>query len=322
MSLSNSMQPKSEPLVERPASLATSYRRTHLAQLESEAVYVIREVAAHFERPVLLFSGGKDSVVLAHLARKAFHPAASPFPLLHVDTGHNFAETLRFRDAFARDTGSALIVRCVQDSIERGSCQDEPGPNPSRNALQSVTLIEALAELGADAALGGGRREEEKARAKERFFSHRDRSGQWDPRNQRPELWGLVNAKRSTGEHFRVFPLANWTELDVWEYVHRESLVLPELYFASERHVVRRNGVLLALGVHNQLLPGEKAERLWVRCRTVGDTTCTGMWESHATTVEQVVAEVASARVSERGGRADDRRSEASMEDRKRQGYF
>jgi sulfate adenylyltransferase subunit 2 len=300
----------------------TGLRRGHLAQLESEAIYVLRETAAQFERPVLLFSGGKDSICMVHLARKAFWPGKIPFPLLHVDTGHNFPETLEFRDRLAASTGAELIVRRVQDSIDAGRCVEEPGPNPSRNALQTVTLLDALRELRADAALGGGRRDEEKARAKERFFSHRDRFGQWDPKNQRPELWNLFNGLRHPGEHFRVFPLSNWTELDVWQYVERERIELPSLYFAHRREVVERDGMLLAVGPHNRALPGERSGVRRVRCRTVGDMTCTGLWESAATTVEEVVREVAAARRAERGGRGDDRRGEAAMEDRKRQGYF
>jgi sulfate adenylyltransferase subunit 2 len=307
---------------EPPEAPRPSYRKGHLDQLESEAVYVMREAAGQFERPVLLFSGGKDSIVMVHLARRAFWPGRFPFPLLHVDTGHNFPETLEFRDRLAAETGCELLVRTVEDSIRRGRCQEEPGPNPSRNSLQTVTLLDALREIRADAAFGGGRRDEEKARAKERFFSHRDAFGQWDPRNQRPELWNLFNGHRRPGEHFRVFPLSNWTELDVWQYIAREGIALPDLYFAHEREVVRRDGMLLALGEHNRLLPGERAERMRVRCRTVGDVTCTGMWESGAATVDEVVAEVAAARVAERGGRSDDRRGDTAMEDRKRQGYF
>jgi sulfate adenylyltransferase subunit 2 len=308
-----------EPVVPaRPAGV----RRGHLAQLESEAIYVLRETAAQFERPVLLFSGGKDSITMVHLARKAFWPGRIPFPLLHIDTGHNFPETLDFRDRLAAAAGAELIVRTVQGSIDAGRCAEEPGPNPSRNALQTVTLLDALRELGADAALGGGRRDEEKARAKERFFSHRDRFGAWDPRNQRPELWNLFNGSRHPGEHFRVFPLSNWTELDVWQYIAREGIALPSLYFAHAREVVERDGMILAVGPHNRLLDGERAEVRRVRCRTVGDVTCTGLWESDASTVAAIVLEVAGARRAERGGRGDDRRSEAAMEDRKRQGYF
>jgi sulfate adenylyltransferase subunit 2 len=305
-----------------PQRLSGSYRRGHLAQLESEAIFVMREVAAQFERPVLLFSGGKDSIVMVHLARKAFHPATYPFPLLHIDTGHNFPETLEFRDRLARESGGELLVRRVQDSIDQGRAREEPGPNPSRNSLQTITLLDALRELRVDAAFGGGRRDEEKARAKERFFSHRDAFGQWDPKNQRPELWNLFNGRKSRGEHFRVFPLSNWTELDVWQYIAHEGIPLPSLYFTHRREVVERDGVLLAIGENNEPLPGERPEVRQVRCRTVGDITCTGVWESTASTVEEIIQEVAAARIAERGGRGDDRRSESAMEDRKRQGYF
>ena len=307
--------------VRGPDSLP-SYRKSHLSQLESEAIYVMREVAAQFERPVLLFSGGKDSIVMVHLARKAFWPGKFPFPLLHIDTGHNFDEALRFRDRLAEETGAELLVRSVQDSIDRGRCREEAGPNPSRNGLQTVTLLDALKELKVDAAFGGGRRDEEKARAKERFFSHRDAFGQWDPKNQRPELWNLFNGRRSPGEHFRVFPLSNWTEMDVWQYIAQEEIPLPSLYFSHVREVVERDGVLLAVGAHNRAEAGERVEVRRVRCRTVGDMTCTGVWESRAATLEEIIQEVASARVAERGGRSDDKRSEAAMEDRKKQGYF
>ncbi|MEJ2503553.1 MAG: sulfate adenylyltransferase subunit CysD [Gemmatimonadota bacterium] len=303
-------------------SRSRHYRQTHLDQLESEAVYVMRETAAQFERPVLLFSGGKDSIVMVHLARKAFWPAPIPFPLLHIDTGHNFPETLEFRDQLVRTIGAELKVAYVQESIDRGRAQEEPGPNPSRNALQTVTLLDALKELKVDAALGGGRRDEEKARAKERFFSHRDRFGQWDPKGQRPELWNLFNGKKGLGEHFRVFPLSNWTEMDVWQYIARERIELPSLYYAHEREVVERDGVLLAVGEHNRVQEGEESETLRVRCRTIGDITCTGVWESSASNLEEIIQEVAAARKGERGGRSDDKRSEAAMEDRKKQGYF
>lgn len=296
---------------------------TVLDQLESEAIFVLREVAAQIERPVLLFSGGKDSIVMAYLAHKAFYPAAVPFPLLHVDTGHNFPETLEFRDRFVNDLNLRLEVRLVQDSIDQGRVQEEVGPRPSRNALQTVTLLDALNELRCDAALGGARRDEEKARAKERFFSHRDRHGQWDPKNQRPELWNLYNGRKHAGEHFRVFPISNWTELDVWRYLEREELDLPSLYFAHQRDIVRtRDNVLLALSIPVTPLPDEHVENLKVRFRTIGDLTCTGAVESEAATLAEVIEEVASARVTERGARADDRRSDAAMEDRKRQGYF
>ena len=296
--------------------------RGHLQALENEAIHVFREVAAQFEHSVLLFSGGKDSVVTAWLARKAFRPARVPFPLLHIDTGQNFPETIEFRDRFAKETGYELIVRRVQDSIDRGRVREEKGPAPSRNALQTVTLLDAIRELGVDAAVGGARRDEEKARAKERFFSHRDRFGQWDPRSQRPELWNLYNGRKNLGEHFRIFPLSSWTELDVWQYVLLERIPVPELYFAHEREVVSRSGVLLARTEFIRPLEREKVVRKRVRFRTIGDVTCTGAVESSAASVEEVVAEVARARTTERGGRSDDLRSEAAMEDRKREGYF
>ncbi len=295
---------------------------SYLRELEAEAIYVLREVAAQFERSVLLFSGGKDSIVLTHLARKAFYPGRIPFPLLHIDTGHNFPETLEFRDRLVERLGVQLIVRYVQDSIDQGRVQEEPGPNPSRNALQTVTLLDALKELKIDAAIGGARRDEEKARAKERFFSHRDVFGQWDPKNQRPELWHLYNGRKRPGEHFRVFPLSNWTELDVWEYIAAEAIEVPSLYFAHWREVVERDGVLLAVGPYVTPLDGEVPQRKRVRFRTIGDMTCTGAVESDATTVEEILWEVATSRPTERGTRADDRRSEAAMEERKRLGYF
>ena len=301
----------------------TTYARTHLAQLESEAVYVLREVAAQFERPVLLFSGGKDSIVCVHLARKAFWPAKIPFPLLHIDTGHNFPETLEYRDALVRQLGAQLLVGSVQDSIDRGRVVEEQGPHPSRNALQTVTLLDAIAELKVDVAIGGARRDEEKARAKERFFSHRDRFGQWDPKNQRPELWCLFNGRKHPGEHFRVFPLSNWTELDVWRYVERESIGLPALYFAHHRPVVARDNVLYAVTPFITVAAGETVVEKLVRFRTIGDATCTGAVESSAADVKQVIEELAQSRITERGAtRADDRRSDTAMEDRKRHGYF
>lgn len=299
-----------------------TYRKSHLEQLESEAIYVMREVAGQFERPALLFSGGKDSIVMVRLAQKAFWPARFPFPLLHIDTGHNFEETLEYRDWLARDVGADLIVRYVQDSIDRGRSVEETGPDASRNALQTVTLLDALTELKIDAAFGGGRRDEEKARAKERFFSHRDVYGQWDPKNQRPELWNLFNGRRSPGEHFRVFPLSNWTEMDVWQYVEREQLQLPSIYFAHRRRVITRDGVLLAESPFITLRAGETPVEMQIRFRTVGDATCTGAVQSNAATLEEIILEVAAARVTERGGRSDDQRSEAAMEDRKKQGYF
>jgi sulfate adenylyltransferase subunit 2 len=294
----------------------------HLARLESESIHVMRETAAQFERPVLMFSGGKDSLLMVHLARKAFHPAPLPFPLLHVDTGHNFPATLRFRDDLVDAIGADLVVRTVQASIDAGRVKEETGPDASRNKLQIVTLLDALEELKTDAALGGARRDEEKARAKERFFSHRDRFGQWDPKNQRPELWSLYNGRRGVGEHFRVFPLSNWTELDVWQYIDQEDVAIPHLYLAHEREVVERDGVLLAKSDFITLREGEHYTTRTVRFRTIGDMTCTGAVESDADTVAKVIDEVASARVTERGGRADDQRSEAAMEDRKRKGYF
>ena len=282
----------------------------------------MREVAAQFERPVLLFSGGKDSILMVHLARKAFAPAQIPFTLVHIDTGHNFPETIEFRDRLIEELGVNLHVGLVQASIDSGRVKEEEGPNPSRNGLQTVTLLDTLAELKADAALGGGRRDEEKARAKERFFSHRDRFGQWDPKNQRPELWNLFNGRRNPGEHFRVFPISNWTEMDVWQYIESEDIAMPSLYFSHRRNVVERDGVLLAESEFNQLLAGEAWEERTVRFRTIGDVTCTGAIESTAATLEEIIAEVAAARVTERGGRSDDKRSEAAMEDRKRLGYF
>jgi sulfate adenylyltransferase subunit 2 len=296
--------------------------RGHLAELENEAIWIIREVAAWFERPVILFSGGKDSIVLTWLARKAFHPAPIPFSLLHIDTGHNFPETLEFRDRFARELGLELIVRRVQDSIDAGRVREEEGADANRNALQTVTLLDALEELGADAALGGARRDEEKARAKERVFSHRNRFGQWDPKNQRPELWMLFNGRRQQGEHFRVFPLSNWTELDIWQYIQLERIPVPALYLAHEREVIRRNGTLLARTPFAGARRRDEVSVRRVRFRTVGDATCTGAFESDADTIEAVIRETATARVTERGGRTDDRRSEAAMEDRKRVGYF
>jgi len=297
-------------------------QRSHIHQLESESIFLMREVAAQFERPILLFSGGKDSILMVHLAQKAFAPGRIPFTLVHVDTGHNFPETLEFRDRLVAETGATLHVGLVQDSIDSGRSKEEEGPNPSRNGLQTVTLLDTLAELKADVALGGGRRDEEKARAKERFLSHRDRFGQWDPKNQRPELWNLFNGRRNPGEHFRAFPLSNWTEMDVWQYIADEEIPMPSLYFSHQRNVVERDGVLLAESEFNQLLPGESWDERTVRFRTIGDATCTGATESTASTLDEIIAEVAAARQTERGGRSDDKRSEAAMEDRKKQGYF
>ncbi len=299
-----------------------NYNLTHLKQLESEAIFVLRETASQFERPALLFSGGKDSIVMAHLAFKAFCPANVPFPFLHVDTGHNFSETIDFRDQFISRVNAQLIVARVQDSIDRGTAIEETGPNPSRNALQSVTLLEAIEQESLDACLGGGRRDEEKARAKERFFSHRDAFGQWDPKNQRPELWNLFNGRKAPGENFRVFPLSNWTEMDVWQYCKLENITLPSLYFAHEREVLERNGSLLAVTEFLRPKEGESITKELVRFRTIGDATCTGAVRSSACNLDEVIAEVAATRITERGARADDRRSEAAMEDRKKQGYF
>lgn len=298
------------------------YTVTHLKQLESEAIFVLRETAAQFERPALLFSGGKDSIVMAHLARKAFWPAKIPFPLLHVDTGHNFNETIEFRDGLVEESGANLVVASVQKAIDEGRVAEEKGLNASRNALQIQTLLDCLEEGRYDAALGGGRRDEEKARAKERFFSHRDEFGQWDPKNQRPELWNVFNGRMSPGEHFRVFPLSNWTEMDVWQYIKAEEIPIPSLYFAHEREVVIRNGTILAVSEFVQPRDGETVERKRIRFRTMGDATITGAVESDADDMSKIIEEVAAARETERGNRADDKRSESAMEDRKKQGYF
>ena len=294
----------------------------HLKELEDEAVFVMREVAAQFEKKVILFSGGKDSIVLVHLAKKAFHPAKMPFSLMHIDTGHNFGETLIFRDNLAKELGVELIVRLVQDSINQGKVTEETGLNASRNKAQSVTLLDAIEELKIDVAVGGGRRDEEKARAKERFFSHRNEFGQWDPKNQRPELWNIFNGHKSFGEHFRVFPISNWTELDVWQYIMKEKIVLPSLYYTHRRRIFNRNGVYLAWAPFMLTKPTEKVFEADVRCRTIGDITCTGVTLSKAESLEEIVDEIAATRVTERGGRYDDRRSEAAMEDRKKEGYF
>ena len=300
----------------------SSYRVNHIQQLESEAIFVLREVAAQFDNPVMLFSGGKDSIVMAHLASKAFHPAKLPFPLLHVDTGHNFEETISYRDQFVEKIDARLVVAKVQDSIEKGRVVEEKGQFASRNALQTVTLLDALEEGNYDAALGGGRRDEEKARAKERFFSHRDSFGQWDPKNQRPELWNIFNGRKEHGEHFRVFPLSNWTEMDVWQYIRMENIPIPGLYFSHDREVIERNGTFLAVTEHTPLQKEESSAVMKVRFRTIGDTTCTGAVESGADTIDKIIAEVAAAHQTERGTRADDRRTETAMEDRKKEGYF
>ena len=300
----------------------SDYSITHLRELEAEAIYVIREVGAQFEKPTLLFSGGKDSIVMYHLARKAFWPQVVPFPCLHIDTGHNFPETLEFRDKMMEDTGGRVIVRLVQDSIDSGKAVEETGVNASRNMLQTVTLLDAIEEFKFDAALGGGRRDEEKARAKERFFSHRDDFGSWDPKNQRPELWNIFNGKKHMGEHFRVFPLSNWTEMDVWQYIYLENIDIPNLYYTHKREVFNRDGNWLAKAPFMQLKDSEHYELKDVRCRTIGDISCTGLTLSTADSLEDIIQEVAAARSTERGGRHDDKRSEAAMEDRKKEGYF
>ena len=295
---------------------------THLEELEYESIFVIREVAAQFERPVLLFSGGKDSIVMTHLALKAFWPAKLPFPLLHIDTGHNFDETIVYRDELVKRTGSTLYVGSVQESIDQGRVVEETGYNASRNILQTTTLLDTIEKYKFDAAMGGGRRDEEKARAKERFFSHRDEFGQWDPKNQRPELWNIFNGRKTPGEHFRVFPISNWTEMDVWQYIMKENIELPSLYFTHEREVFLRDGQWLAKAPFMKLKPNEHYELKTVRCRTIGDISCTGLTLSTANTIEDIIDEIAATRVTERGGRADDLRSEAAMEDRKKEGYF
>lgn len=298
------------------------YSVTHLKQLESEAIYILRETAAQFERPVLLFSGGKDSIVMTHLAMKAFWPAKIPFPLLHVDTGHNFPETITYRDDLVAKLGANLVVGSVEEAIADGRVVEETGANASRNMLQIQTLLDALEEGQYDAAMGGARRDEEKARAKERFFSHRDEFGQWDPKNQRPELWNIFNGRMAQGEHFRVFPLSNWTEMDVWQYMKYENIELPSLYYAHERDVVVRNGTILAVSEFVTPRDGETVEKKQIRFRTMGDATITGAVESDADTMDKIIEEVAAARQTERGNRADDKRSESAMEDRKKAGYF
>lgn len=299
-----------------------TYNLTHLKELESEAIYVVREVAAQFENPVLLFSGGKDSIVCAHIARKAFYPAKVPFPLMHVDTGHNFPETIEFRDKFIKEIGANLIVASVQDSIDQGRVVEEKGINASRNGLQTTTLLDAIEEHKFDAAMGGARRDEEKARAKERFFSHRDEFGQWDPKNQRPELWNIFNGFKNFGENFRVFPISNWTEMDVWQYILAENIELPSLYFAHQREVFKRDGVLMSTTSFIEQKEDETSEEMQVRFRTIGDMTCTGAVASDADSLAKIIEEVAATRTTERGTRSDDKRSEAAMEDRKKQGYF
>jgi sulfate adenylyltransferase subunit 2 len=298
------------------------YYLSHLQELESEAIYVIREVVAQFERPALLFSGGKDSIVLAFLSKKAFYPARIPFPLVHIDTGHNFPETMEYRDWLVESLGVKLVVGSVQESIDKGRVKEETGYYASRNSLQTVTLLDTIEENKFDAAMGGARRDEEKARAKERFFSHRDEFGQWDPKNQRPELWNIFNGRKHPGEHFRVFPISNWTEMDVWQYLYTENIPIPKLYFAHEREVIRRDGVLLSTSPWLMLKPDEKPFHSKVRFRTCGDMPITGAIESDADTMEKIIAEVAASRKTERGTRADDKRGETAMEDRKKSGYF
>ncbi|MEI6818469.1 MAG: sulfate adenylyltransferase subunit CysD [Verrucomicrobiota bacterium] len=299
-----------------------NYQLSHLDQLEAEAIFILRETAAQFENPALLFSGGKDSIVMAWLARKAFWPAKMPFPLVHIDTGHNFEETMTYRDEFVDLIRATLVVGSVQESIDAGRVVEEKGPNASRNKLQTVTLLDTIEKGQYDACLGGGRRDEEKARAKERFFSHRDDFGQWDPKNQRPELWNLFNGRKNPGEHFRVFPLSNFTEMDIWMYIQRENIPLPSIYFSHERDVFERNGSLLAVTEFLKAQDHEPVIRQIVRFRTIGDATCTGAVESTASNLDEVIAEVAAARQTERGTRSDDKRSETAMEDRKKEGYF
>jgi sulfate adenylyltransferase subunit 2 len=300
----------------------SQYYLSHLKDLESEAIFVIREVAAQFEKPALLFSGGKDSIVLSYLSRKAFYPARIPFPLIHIDTGHNFPDTMEYRDWLVNELGVTLIVGSVQESIDMGRATEETGFNASRNALQTVTLLDTIEKNKIDAAMGGARRDEEKARAKERFFSHRDEFGQWDPKNQRPELWNLFNGRKHMGEHFRVFPISNWTEMDVWQYLFAENIPIPKLYYAHDREVIERDGAILSTSPWLKLRPEEKPAIRRVRFRTCGDMPITGAVESDADTMEKIIAEVATSRKTERGTRADDKRSETSMEDRKRGGYF
>ena len=294
----------------------------HLRELESESIFVLREVSAQFENPVMLFSGGKDSIVMFHLARKAFYPARVPFPLMHIDTGHNFPETIAFRDKLAKESGVPIIVASVQESIDTGMAVEETGFDASRNRLQTVTLLDAIEKHKFDCAMGGGRRDEEKARAKERFFSHRDEFGQWDPKNQRPELWNIFNGRKNMGEHFRTFPISNWTEMDIWQYIMLENIDIPNLYFSHEREVFERQGVLLAKTSFMKIRDTEKVEKKIVRFRTIGDATCTGAVESTAHNLTDIIREVAAIRTTERGNRSDDKRSEAAMEDRKIEGYF
>ncbi len=298
------------------------YNLDHLRDLEAESIYIIRETAAQFERPALLFSGGKDSIVMSHMARKAFYPAKIPFPCVHIDTGHNFPETIEYRDMWMKEIGANLIVGHVQDSIDTGRVKEEKGPNASRNALQTVTLLDTIAANKFDACMGGARRDEEKARAKERIFSHRDEFGQWDPKNQRPELWMLLNGKKSVGENFRVFPISNWTEMDVWMYIVAENIPIPSIYFSHQREVIDRDGMMLATSDFIIPGPNEMPRKEIVRYRTVGDMTCTGAVFSTASTLKEIIDEISASRTTERGTRSDDKRSEAAMEDRKKAGYF
>ena len=300
----------------------SKYYLNYLDELESEAIFILREVWAQFENPVILFSGGKDSILVTHLAKKAFYPSKIPFPLMHVDTGHNFPETIQFRDDLIAELGVQLIVGSVQESIDNGRVAEEKGKNATRNALQITTLLDAIETNNVDCAIGGGRRDEEKARAKERFFSHRDDFGSWDPKNQRPELWNILNGKHFEGEHFRAFPISNWTEMDVWNYILRENISIPSLYSAHQRDVVWRSNSWIPMSEHLKLEEGEKVESKKIRFRTLGDITITGGLESDADTLEKIVAEVSAMKQTERGNRTDDKRSESAMEDRKRQGYF
>lgn len=300
----------------------SSYTLSHLDELESEAIFIIREVVASCEFPALLFSGGKDSIVLAHLIKKAFHPASIPLPFIHIDTGHNFPETIEFRDRLIKKLEVKLIIGSVQNSIDKGIVVEETGTNASRNYLQIETLLECISENKIDAALGGARRDEEKSRAKERFFSHRDIFGQWDPKNQRPELWNLFNTRKKMEEHFRVFPISNWTEMDIWNYIKNERIELPSLYFSHKRDCVIRNGVILAKSEYLPLMDNEEVLNLSIRFRTCGDMTITGAVESKADTIDKVIKEISVAKTTERGTRADDKRGETAMEDRKKNGYF
>ncbi|MES2619519.1 MAG: sulfate adenylyltransferase subunit CysD [Bacteroidota bacterium] len=299
-----------------------SYTLNHLKTLEAESIFILREVAAQFHNPAILFSGGKDSILVTYLAKKAFYPAAIPFPLVHIDTGHNFPETIEYRDSLVKKLNAKLIVGLVQESIDTGRVAEEKGYSASRIRLQTTTLLDTIEKYKFDACIGGARRDEEKARAKERFFSHRDEFGQWDPKNQRPELWNLFNGRMQVGENFRVFPISNWTELDVWQYLAMEGIEMPSLYFSHKRRVFDRDGVLLAESPHIPMKPNEKTEERVVRFRTIGDITSTGATLSSAGTLDVIIQEVAASRVTERGGRADDKRGETSMEDRKKEGYF